>query len=58
MEKQKVKSIMSMTSELYDGITDIYEDLMDENDIEALLTIEQMILRLKEFRSSLIIRED
>lgn len=58
MEKQKIKSIVSITEELHNDITSIYEDLMDEDDTQALTSIDETIDKLRHLKSNLVIKDN
>lgn len=58
MEERLVKSIVSITEELHNDITGIYEDLMDQDNTEALLKIDQTIAKLRHFKSNLVTKDN
>lgn len=53
MDKNKVKSICSITESLHDETTKVYESLMDEDTQNASDSIDVMIESLKHLKSNL-----
>lgn len=58
MEKKKVKSIVSITEELHSDVTNIYEELMDGEDDNALEKIDETIAKLRHLKSNIVIKDN
>lgn len=58
MEENKIKSVNHLTNELHDSITELYEELMEENDEESVKVIDKIILRLRDLKNNIINRDE
>lgn len=58
MVNKKAKIISSLTGELHDDITNIYEYLMDEEINEGITLIDKTIAKLRHLKSNVTIKEN
>lgn len=58
MEENKIKSIDHLTNELHDSVTELYEELMGEDDKESVRVIDTLILQLRDLKNNIVNKDE
>jgi len=57
MDQKTAKSISHATLEIHDDITEIYENLMEEDNKEAITNIDNVVAKLKHLKANVTIKD-
>lgn len=56
--KENKESIYHLTSEIHNDIDNVYEALMEEDDKEAVKSIDEAVGKLKDLKGNIILKDE
>lgn len=58
MQKQKIKFIVSETTQMHDLVAEAYEALMDNESKEAIIALDKIAEKTRALKADLLIKEN